>query len=86
MPETLHAELANAADRAGVSLNQLITSTLAESLGQGPIPARSRNGKHGTPTKSARRGGWFSVLLAANLVIVAAAGVLAILLLVSAWH
>jgi HicB family len=86
MPEALHSELANAADRAGMSLNQLITSTLAESVGQVRAPVRSRNGKSGGTEQTERRSRWFSVLLAANLVVVAAAGVLAILLLVSAWR
>jgi HicB family len=86
MPEALHAELARAADRAGTSLNQFITSTLAESLAQGSAGTRSRFGRRTTGERADRRGSWFALLLGANLVIVAAAGVLAILLLVSAWR
>jgi hypothetical protein len=86
MPERLHADLANAADRAGMSLNQFITNTLAESIGQGRIPTRQRLEKRGAGEAGERRGKWFTILLAVNLLVVAAAGALAILLLVSAWR
>ena len=86
MPETLHAQLANAADRAGMSLNQFITTTLAESIGQGQVPARQRTPKREDDAQTdERRGKWFTALLVVNLLVVAAAGILAILLLVSAW-
>jgi hypothetical protein len=85
MPETLHADLANAADRAGMSLNQFITTTLADSIGQGQTPTRQREAKREESEPEDQRGKWFTALLVVNLVIVAAAGVLAILLLVSAW-
>jgi HicB family len=85
MPETLHADLANAADRAGMSLNQFITTTLADSIGQGGTPTRQREVKREESEPDDQRGKWFIALLVVNLVIVAAAGVLAILLLVSAW-
>lgn len=85
MPETLHAELANAADRAGTSLNQFITTTLAQSIGQERTPAQERRPKREEAQLDERRGTWFTALLVVNLVIVAAAGVLAILLLASAW-
>jgi hypothetical protein len=81
MPEALHAELARAADRAGVSLNQFINTALADVVADRRI-ARGRK----PPTKGDRRVRSFNLLLAVNLVIVAAAGVVAILLLVSAWR
>lgn len=81
MPESLHAELARAADRAGVSLNQFITSALADVVGD-RRPVRSRP----NPPKRERRARSLNALLAVNLVIVAAAGVVAILLLVSSWR
>jgi RNA polymerase sigma-B factor len=82
MPQTLHAELARAAEREGVSLNALITGTLASSVGwrdgsdDGPAPS-----DHGpaTPGRS-----WTSIALAANLVVVAIAAIVAIVLLVVA--
>jgi hypothetical protein len=86
MPERLHADLANAADRAGMSLNQFITNTLADSIGQGRVPTRGRQERRDDPETNEGRGRWFTVLLAVNLLVVAAAGVLAILLLVSAWR
>jgi HicB-like protein involved in pilus formation len=85
MPEALHAQLASAADRAGMSLNQLITTTLAESLGQGRIPTPEQQSEPEEPQPDDRRGKWFTALLVVNLVVVAVAGVLAILLLASAW-
>jgi hypothetical protein len=86
MPETLHADLARAADRAGMSLNQFITNTLADSIGQGHVPTRQRESKSEASQPDGQRGRWFTALLAVNLLVVAAAGVLAILLLVSAWN
>jgi HicB-like protein involved in pilus formation len=84
MPEKLHADLAEAADRGGVSLNQLITNTLAESIGEGRIPSKAQTPREDTQPDG-QRGRWFTALLIVNLLVVAAAGVLAILLLVSAW-
>ena len=85
MPETLHAELAGEADRAGMSLNQFITTTLAHSIGQEQAPTRQRQSKRRESQAGEPRGKWFTALLVVNLVVVAAAGVLAILLLASAW-
>jgi hypothetical protein len=85
MPETLHAELASEADRAGMSLNQFITNTLADSIGQDRTPTGQPPSKTEETQPDDRRGKWFTALLVLNLVIVAAAGVLAILLLASAW-
>jgi len=86
MPETLHADLANAADRAGMSLNQFITTTFAENIGRGGVPTRQRRPKGEESQPDEQRGKWFTALLVVNLLVVAAAGVLAILLLVSAWR
>jgi HicB family len=85
MPETLHAELASAADRAGMSLNQFITNALAETVG-GTVPARPAAPKRQSGARAQARSRWLTVLLAVNLLVVAAAGVLAILLLVSSWR
>lgn len=79
MPESLHADLARAADRAGVSLNQFITNALAEVVG-----GRSET-SHEAEQETGSRNGTLTILLALNLLIVGAAGIVAILLLVSAW-
>jgi hypothetical protein len=81
MPAGLHGELARAADREGVSLNQFISNALAGAVGWG----RDESGV--TPTASApkTRSRWLMFLLAANLVLVAAAAIAAIVFLVAAW-
>jgi len=75
MPEELHAELARASERAGVSLNAYINDALAGTVGKrrdappgaAPAPARSRLTDR---------------LLIVNLAVVAVVGVLAIVLIV----
>ncbi len=75
MPAGLHEELARASDRDGVSLNQFITSVLAGAVGWGRDDV-------GTPNARSR---WLTILLTANLLLVAAAAILAIVFLVAAW-
>ena len=81
MPESLHGELARASERAGLSLNAFINDVLAGAVGARPGDTRSapRGGRAG-------RGRRRSVerLLVANLVVVAAVGVLAAVLLLQA--
>jgi HicB family len=82
MPTGLHGELARAADREGISLNQFISSALAGAVGWGQeggkVPPAS-------PSTLKPRSRWLMFLLAANLVLVAAAAVSAIVFLVAAW-
>jgi len=86
MPEELHAELSRASERKGVSLNAFITSTLASAVGWrtgaggAPQAPRRTKGANQTAQPSRRRG--LELLLVANLVIVGAVGVLAIVLVV----
>jgi hypothetical protein len=75
MPAGLHEELARASDRNGVSLNQFITSVLAGAVGWG-------RDDFATPKARSR---WVTVLLTANLLLVAAAAISAIVFLVAAW-
>ena len=82
MPAGLHGELARASDREGVSLNQFITNVLAGAVGWGREDATAARG--GTAT-SRPRSRWLTFLLAANLVLVAAAAISAIVFLVAAW-
>jgi RNA polymerase sigma-B factor len=75
MPQSLHADLAQAAEREEVSLNQFITNTLAASLRwhseEAPAP---------TPPR------WLPAALLTNIVVVVIAGVIALVLLIVAWQ
>lgn len=75
MPADLHQELARASDRNGVSLNQFITSVLAGAVGWG-------RDDFAAPKARSR---WVAILLTANLLLVAAAAISAIVFLVAAW-
>ena len=77
MPRTLHAELARAADEEGVSLNQLITGTLAASV------AWRTDGRRQTAAPARNR--TLKLVLAANLALLAVAAIVAIAALVLAW-
>jgi len=77
MPQSLHAELARAADREEVSLNQFITSSLASSVGWA-APGEDQQGE------PAKQGRWMPVAMVANLVIVGLAGTAAVALLIVA--
>jgi hypothetical protein len=82
MPTGLHGELARAADREGISLNQFISSALAGAVGWGQESGKVAPASSSTPKTRSR---WLMFLLAANLVLVAAAAVSAIVFLVAAW-
>jgi hypothetical protein len=96
MPQSLHAELAEAAEREQVSLNQFITLALAAAVGW---RQPSRNGlEHSDPEPSAPpleasprpapatgSSRVLSLALTVNAVLVAIAAVLAIGLLIAAW-
>jgi hypothetical protein len=77
MPESLHAELARASDRAGMSLNAFITQTLSAA-----VEGRSTPASRSAPTRG--RHPRLDRLLVANLIVVAIVGVLAAVLLVQA--
>jgi RNA polymerase sigma-B factor len=77
MPQSLHAELAEAAEREEVSLNQYITNTLAASMGWhvegGELPETAQQ-----PPR------WLPAALVTNIVVVIIAGLVALALLVVA--
>jgi hypothetical protein len=81
MPESLHAELARASERAGMSLNAFITQTLSAAVQSRSKPAPSRPA---APPATGRRPRGLDRLLIANLIVVAVVGVLAAVLLVQA--
>ena len=76
MPPSLHAELAREAEREGVSLNAFISSALS-----GAVHWRARDGALAPPSRPSRL---LTVALALDVVLVAAAAILAVVLLVIA--
>jgi HicB family len=78
MPQSLHAELARAAEREGVSLNGFITGVLSGAVGW-----RSPDGDGPEPAGSRSRLMRIAVLV--DLLLVAIAAAVAIALLVVAW-
>lgn len=81
MPESLHADLARASEQAGMSLNAFINDALAQALGR-----RGAARQAGTSRPQPREGRRHLVerLLVVNVVVLAAVGVLAIVLLIQA--
>jgi RNA polymerase sigma-B factor len=74
MPQSLHTELARAAAREDVSLNQYITNTLAASM------------RWHSDSESAPAPRWLPAALLTNIVVVIIAGVIALVLLIVAWQ
>jgi hypothetical protein len=83
MPRTLHGELAQAAEREGVSLNRLIVTRLSRSLAPGAAAAATRDGAEGAkePPKSRLLG----YALIVNFIVLLVTGVAALVLLVTAY-
>lgn len=82
MPATLHDELAHAAEREGVSLNQLITGVLAGAVEWGGDAERIRLRDDAAQSGGTGRG--TRIALVANFVVVLIAAIAAIALLVIA--
>ena len=76
MPRTLHADLAQAAEREGTSLNQFITAALATKIGSGP------DEPHGESSQNHSR--VIAAALVANAVVIGLAAVVAIAVLIVA--
>jgi RNA polymerase sigma-B factor len=79
MPQSLHAELAEAAEREEVSLNQFITNTLAAAV-------RWRREGGGEPVPRSPTPRWLSAAIVTNIVVVVVAGAVAVILLLVAWQ
>lgn len=81
MPPSLHAELAKAAEREAVSLNNFITNTLTAAVDRPEAEAHA-----GRPASESRSGGrrWLRAAFITNIVVVVAVGVIAVMLLVAA--
>ena len=79
MPQSLHADLAEAAEREEVSLNQYITNTLAAGVGW------HTEGDRGWARAAGRAPPrWLPAAIVTNIVVVVIAGVIALILLVVA--
>jgi HicB family len=77
MPPALHAELARAAERDGISLNAFITRALAGSQEPDPPPQAAPE-----PDRGSRL---LRIAVIADLVLVAVAAIVAVTLLLVAW-
>ena len=84
MPATLHDELAHAAEREGVSLNQFITGVLAGAVEWGTPDERAQ--ARGRPASASGAARITRIALFANLAVVLLAASAAIALLVMAWQ
>jgi hypothetical protein len=82
MPRTLHAELAQLAEKRGISLNQLIVGLLSGSVEDGNHGQGSAD-RLGADARTQRRLG---MALTVNLVVLVLVAVVAIALLVVAWR
>lgn len=84
IPAALHAELAQSAEREGVSLNQFITRALASKIGWGA----GEDGEAPVPPVSTvdRRSRLIAVALVANAIVIGLAAAAAIAVLLLAWQ
>ncbi len=87
MPRALHDELADAAEREGLSLNGFITGTLTAAIQGGGAKPRERADQPETSELEAREvPRWLPAAIVVNIVVVAVAAVVALILLVIAWQ
>ena len=86
MPAALHAELAQWAEREGVSLNQFITKALQSRIGWGTDGEEdgAPNAPSGSPADEGTR--LIAVALVANAIVIGLAAAAAIGVLVLAWR
>jgi RNA polymerase sigma-B factor len=87
MPRSLHDDLAEAAEREGLSLNRFITGTLTAAIkGRGRAPVL-RVEQPDSPEFEAREvPRWLPTAIVVNIVVVAVAAIVALVLLVIAWQ
>jgi antitoxin HicB len=95
MPQSLHSELAHAADAEGISLNQFITTALASAVGwrnhAAPAAPRGDPGAGGSKPAVGQGTGRAprsrtNVVFAANLIMLTVLAVLAVVLVLVAWQ
>jgi RNA polymerase sigma factor (sigma-70 family) len=83
MPPSLHTKLASAAQREEVSLNHFMTRALAAAVAW---QETNGGGDRGADRRPAPTPGWLPAAIVANIVVVAIAGILAVILLLVAWQ
>lgn len=84
MPAALHAELAQWAEREGVSLNQFITRALASRIGWGSEDDGAETAPAGAPADGRTK--LVAVALVVNAIVIGLAAIAAIAVLVLAWR
>jgi len=82
MPPSLHTKLAGAAQREEVSLNHFMTRVLAAAVAWQENDRGVDRSAHRRPASAP---GWLPTAIVANIVVVAIAGILAMILLLVAW-
>jgi HicB family len=85
MPRTLHGQLAQAAEREGVSLNRLIVTRLSRSISAGAASSTVHGGEDATVAQP-RQSPLLRYALLINFVVLLVTGVAAVVLLVTAYR
>jgi hypothetical protein len=85
MPRTLHGQLAQAAEREGVSLNRLIVTRLSRSISAGAASSTAHGGVDATVAQP-RQSPLLRYALLINFVVLLVTGVAAVVLLVTAYR
>ncbi len=87
MPRTLHDDLAEAAEREGLSLNRFITATLTAAIqGERPEPGQRGEQPESSELEAREVPRWLPAAIVANIVVVVVAALVALVLLVIAWQ
>jgi RNA polymerase sigma-B factor len=87
MPRSLHDDLAEAAEREGLSLNRFITGTLTAAIkgrGRAPILRVEQPESSGFEAREVPR--WLPTAIVVNIIVVVVAAIVALVLLVIAWQ
>jgi RNA polymerase sigma-B factor len=87
MPRTLHDDLAEAAEREGLSLNRFITGTLTASIkGRGAHVGQPVEHPDSSEFEAREVPRWLPAAIVVNIVVVVVAAIVALVLLVIAWQ
>jgi RNA polymerase sigma-B factor len=87
MPRSLHDDLADAAEREGLSLNRFITGTLTSAIqGRAAEPGERHEAPESSEFEAREVPRWLPAAIVANIVVVVVAALVAIVLLVIAWQ